>query len=146
VGGSYAQEVDISLRPLARSDIPAWADLMASVGMRGEPWTFQMRTPLEAIPPARPLPAGYRLRGYDASMSDALRQAHNAAFLDHPKFTPWSEVTGPGEDRRRRGGQDREGDPARNGPFPPHDHHVWPAVRQRVAQLSPKSLLARGAA
>jgi mycothiol synthase len=25
-------------------------------------------------------------------MTDALRQAHNAAFLDHPNFTPWSEV------------------------------------------------------
>ena len=25
-------------------------------------------------------------------MGDALRQAHNAAFLDHPDFTPWSEV------------------------------------------------------
>ena len=30
------------------------------------------------------------------------------------------------EDRRRRPAQDREGDPARNGPFPAHDHHwVW---------------------
>jgi mycothiol synthase len=70
----------------------AQADLLDSVGMRGERWTFLMRTALNAIPPARPLPAGYRLRGYDTSMSDALRQAHNAAFLDHPDFTPWSEV------------------------------------------------------
>jgi mycothiol synthase len=70
----------------------AQADLLASVGMRGERWTFMMRTPLDAIPPARPLPAGYRLRGYDGSMTDALREAHNAAFLDHPNFTPWSEV------------------------------------------------------
>jgi mycothiol synthase len=73
------------------SDV-AQAELLASVGMRGERWTFLMRTPLDALPPARPLPAGYRLRGYDESMADALRQAHNAAFLDHPNFTPWSEV------------------------------------------------------
>jgi mycothiol synthase len=70
----------------------AQADLLASVGMRGERWTFMMRTPLDAIPPARRLPTGYRLRGYDGSMTDALREAHNAAFLDHPNFTPWSEV------------------------------------------------------
>ena len=73
------------------SDV-AQADLLASVGMQGERWTFLMRTRLDAIPPARPLPAGYRLRGYDGAMTDALRQAHNAAFLDHPNFTPWSEV------------------------------------------------------
>ena len=69
----------------------AQADLLASVGMRGERWTFSMRAPLDAIPPARWLPSGYRMRGYDRSMADALRQAHNAAFLDHPDFTPFSE-------------------------------------------------------
>jgi mycothiol synthase len=67
------------------------ADLLASAGMRGERWTFLMRTALDALQPARPLAAGYRLRSYDGSMGDALRLAHNAAFLDHPDFTPWSE-------------------------------------------------------
>ncbi|HEX4700347.1 MAG TPA: GNAT family N-acetyltransferase [Actinomycetes bacterium] len=71
------------------SDV-AQAELLASVGMRGERWTFLMRTSMDALKPARPPPAGYRLRGYDASMADALRLAHNAAFLDHPDFTPWS--------------------------------------------------------
>jgi mycothiol synthase len=70
----------------------AQADLLASVGMRGERWTFLMRTALDATPPARPLPAGYRLRAYDGSMTDAFRRAHNEAFLDHPNFTPWSEA------------------------------------------------------
>lgn len=70
----------------------AQADLLASAGMRGERWTFLMRAPLDAIAPAQRLPAGYRLRGYDGSMADALREAHNAAFLDHPDFTPFSEV------------------------------------------------------
>jgi mycothiol synthase len=67
------------------------ADLLASVGMRGERWTFTMNTPLDAIPQPQPLPAGHRLRGYDESMADALRMAHNAAFVDHPNFTPWTE-------------------------------------------------------
>ena len=31
MGGPYALKVDISLRPLARSDIPAWADLLAAI-------------------------------------------------------------------------------------------------------------------
>jgi len=70
----------------------AQADLLASVGMRAERWNFRMRMPLDAVPPARALPEGYRLCGYDSSMTDALRRAHNAAFLDHPNFTPWSEV------------------------------------------------------
>lgn len=73
------------------SDV-AQADLLSTVGMRPERWTFTMRTPLDAIAPARPLPAGYRLRGYDGSMTDALRRAHNAAFLDHPSSTPWSQA------------------------------------------------------
>ena len=68
----------------------AQAELLASVGLRAERWTFTMRTRLAALPPARPLPPGYRLRDYDESMSEALRVAHNTAFLDHPNFTPWS--------------------------------------------------------
>jgi mycothiol synthase len=70
----------------------AQAELLSSAGLRGERWNFLMRTPLDAIPPPRPLPHGYRLRDYDRSMADALRRAHNAAFLDHPNFTPWSEA------------------------------------------------------
>jgi mycothiol synthase len=68
------------------------ADLLSSVGMRGERWTFLMRTSLGELPPMLPLPAGYRLRSYDGSMADALRLAHNDAFLDHPDFTPWTEA------------------------------------------------------
>lgn len=85
---------DLPARVLAAglsSDV-AQADLLASVGMHGERWTFTMRTSLDAIPPANPLPHGYWLRGYDEPMADALRRAHNAAFVDHPNFTPWTEI------------------------------------------------------
>jgi mycothiol synthase len=68
------------------------ADVLAAAGMRGERWTFVMRTPLDPAPTARSLPSGYRLRRYDGSMAEALRNAHNSAFLDHPDFTPWSET------------------------------------------------------
>jgi mycothiol synthase len=70
----------------------AQANLLGSFGMRAERWTFVMRAALDAVPPAPSLPSGLRLRGYDRSMAEALRQAHNAAFLDHPDFTPWSET------------------------------------------------------
>ena len=69
----------------------AQADLLGSVGLRPERWTFVMRAALDdRLPPARPLPAGYRLSGYDASIAEAFRETHNAAFLDHPGAAPWS--------------------------------------------------------
>jgi mycothiol synthase len=71
----------------------AQGDLLGSAGMRGERWTFVMRTPLADLPPTQPVPEGYGLRAYDQSMADALRQTHNRAFRDHPNFTPWSEIT-----------------------------------------------------
>jgi mycothiol synthase len=68
-------------------------DLLGSAGMRDERWTFVMRTPLDDLAPTHPVPDGYGLRTYDQSMADAVRETHNLAFLDHPNFTPWSEIT-----------------------------------------------------
>ena len=70
----------------------AQADLLARVGMRPERWTFVMRAALDPLRPAPPVPPGYRVRPYDASMAAAMRAAHNAAFVDHPGFTPLSEA------------------------------------------------------
>jgi mycothiol synthase len=69
----------------------AQASLLATVGLRPERWTFVMRMSLDALPPAPPLPAGYRVRPYDGSMADAVRVAHNAAFVDLPGATSLSE-------------------------------------------------------
>ena len=71
----------------------AQCDLLGSAGMRGERWSFVMRTPLDDPPSSQVMPDGYGLRTYDRSMTDALRQTHNRAFRDHPNFTPWSEIT-----------------------------------------------------
>jgi mycothiol synthase len=71
----------------------AQRDLLGSAGMRGERWSFVMRTPLDDLPPTQPVPDGYGLRTYDESMDDALRETHNRAFRDNPNFTPRSEIT-----------------------------------------------------
>ena len=70
----------------------AQADLLSSAGMSGERWNFVMRTSLDDLPDRLPLPRGYEFLRYDASMAGAMLDAHNAAFLDHPNFTPWSET------------------------------------------------------
>ncbi len=70
----------------------AQADLLAAVGLRGERWNFVMRTALDDLPPAPPLAAGYAFRQYDDTMARPLLDAHNAAFTDHPNFTPWTET------------------------------------------------------
>jgi len=73
------------------SDV-AQAGLLASVGLQPERWTFVMRASVDALPPAQPLPDGYRVRPYDGSMADALRETHNAAFVDLPGATTVSEA------------------------------------------------------
>jgi mycothiol synthase len=68
-------------------------DLLTSHGMRGERWNFVMRTDLDDIPPAQPLPDGYEFRPYDESMGLAVLEEHNLAFGGHhPNFTPWTET------------------------------------------------------
>jgi mycothiol synthase len=68
-------------------------DLLTSLGMQPDRQSFAMRCVLSDLPPRPEPPAGYRLRAYDDSVADAVRRAHNAAFLaGHPDFTPWSEA------------------------------------------------------
>lgn len=69
------------------------AELLARFGLVPERWSFGMRlqlADLDGRPPA--LPSGLVLRRYDASLDEPMRLAHNAAFVDHPNFTPWSAV------------------------------------------------------
>jgi mycothiol synthase len=79
----------LSLR--GRSDNSAQQDLMARIGLVPERWSFVMRADLsDPAPESPPLPDGLVLRRYDESLAAAMHTAHNAAFLDHPNFTPWS--------------------------------------------------------
>jgi mycothiol synthase len=67
--------------------------LLTSHGMRGERWNFVMRTRVDDLPPAQPLPDGYEFRRYDDAMGLAVLEAHNLAFGGHhPNFTPWTET------------------------------------------------------
>jgi ribosomal protein S18 acetylase RimI-like enzyme len=51
-----------------------------------------MRATLGAVDAPPQPPAGLEVRGYDDTFAAAMHAAHNEAFLDHPNFTPWTEV------------------------------------------------------
>lgn len=70
----------------------AQGQLLADVGLAPHRWSFTMRADLGrelAAPP--PVPDDLELTRYDASLDAAMHAAHNAAFVDHPDWTPWSE-------------------------------------------------------
>lgn len=67
------------------------ADLMVAVGLQPERWNFSMRALLDDVTPPPTVPEGFELKRYDAAMAGDLHAAHNAEFLDHPHFTPWSD-------------------------------------------------------
>ena len=66
--------------------------LLAAAGLLPERWNFQMRTFLAEVAEPPPVPDGLVLHRYDDSWAAAMHAAHNEAFLDHPNFTPWTEV------------------------------------------------------
>jgi mycothiol synthase len=69
------------------------AALMTEVGMHPSRWNFTMRVDLSRpLEPPPPVPGDLVLRTYDPSLSGPMLVAHNAAFVDHPNFTPWSEA------------------------------------------------------
>jgi mycothiol synthase len=70
----------------------AQARLLADAGFTAERYSFVMRTSLGTVTEPPGLPDGYRLLPYDESWSQAMHAAHNEAFLDHPNFTPWTDV------------------------------------------------------
>ena len=74
------------------SDNAAQAQLMADIGLLPERWGFTMRAHLSDLPATSAMvPEGLELRRYDDSYAAAMHAAHNAAFVDHPNFTPWSD-------------------------------------------------------
>jgi mycothiol synthase len=82
----------LTLRGLSENS--AQESLMAEIGLLPERWSFVMRADLaDRVPESpSPLPEGLVLRRYDDSFAAAMHSAHNAAFVDHPNFTPWSDA------------------------------------------------------
>jgi mycothiol synthase len=66
--------------------------LMADFGLVPERYNFVMRTTLGEVPEPPAMPPGIELRRYEPSYSAAMLAAHNEAFVDHPNFTPWTDV------------------------------------------------------
>ena len=84
-------EALLTLRGL--SDNQEQALLMRDIGLEVDRWSFVMRADLSRDLDAPPLlPEGLELRRYDDEVDQAMHEAHNAAFVDHPNFTPWTEV------------------------------------------------------
>ena len=83
-------ELQLTLRGM--SDNSAQESLVAGVGLLPERWSFVMRADLSDVPEPPSVPDGLDLRTYDESWSAAMHEAHNAAFVDHPHFTPWSDT------------------------------------------------------
>lgn len=75
-----------------RADHVEAQQLLRSFGFEPERWAFDMHADLSAIDP-EPVAAiaGLEIHPYEpAAHDDALLEAHNEAFLDHPGFSPWS--------------------------------------------------------
>lgn len=86
-----AAEALLTLRGLSGNE--AQAGLMRDIGLQPDRWSFVMRADLSRdLESPTFLPDGLELRGYDDKVDAAMREAHNEAFLDHPNFTPWTEV------------------------------------------------------
>ncbi len=81
----------LALRGL--SDNTAQADVLAEAGFVPGRWSFVMRADLADLPENdSTVPDGLELRRYDDTYAAAMHAAHNAAFVDHPNFTTWSET------------------------------------------------------
>ncbi|GAA4693309.1 GNAT family N-acetyltransferase [Nocardioides nanhaiensis] len=71
----------------------AQEELLAEHGLVPDRWSFAMRVRLPvgaAAPPS--LPEDLALHTWTPELDPALHAAHNEVFLDHPGFTPWTEV------------------------------------------------------
>jgi mycothiol synthase len=71
-------------------DDAAQAELLQSLGMVPDGWSFNMRVALDGVAPAPDFPDGYAVRAVDADDGDRVRLAHNRAFDGNPGFSPWS--------------------------------------------------------
>ena len=92
----FVREHSVELRPLVvadtREDNRGLTVLLEREGLSARRWSFVMMVDLLAphTLERRVLPEGYTLSTWEGVDHDEVRAAHNAAFLDHPGFTPWS--------------------------------------------------------
>ena len=91
LGAQRRPDLPVRVSCMARSGDTAREGVLTGLGMRPGRSTLLMRASLADLPPAAPLPEGYRVRGYDGALEEPLRVAHNSAFGGHhPGFTPWA--------------------------------------------------------
>jgi ribosomal protein S18 acetylase RimI-like enzyme len=92
----FVHEHGADLRPVitadAAEDNRGLTLLLEREGMHVHRWSFVMQADLLApvTMEGRLLPEGYELSTWDDADHHEVRAAHNAAFADHPGYTPWS--------------------------------------------------------
>ncbi len=90
----YADERSLAPRITAEalSHDAGLAVILQREGLRAHRYTFVMEADLEAATagPVPDLPPGLELATWSGADHEELRAAHNAAFVGHPGFTPWS--------------------------------------------------------
>jgi mycothiol synthase len=85
-------ELPAKLMLTAPSGKKSQESLLVDFGFVAERWNFVMRARLDQVAPPGPAPTGLEVRRYETSYAGAMHAAHNDAFLDHPNFTPWTDV------------------------------------------------------
>jgi mycothiol synthase len=92
---AYVRERGADLSPVITAHAPSentdLADILGRHGLEPHRWSFLMQCELSGLPAADAgLPDGYVVETWEGADQDELRRAHNAAFVDHPGFVPWS--------------------------------------------------------
>jgi mycothiol synthase len=94
IGGDLlgaARSIAPELFVWAHGDLPASRRLAASAGLERVRDLWQMRRPLDALPPVPPTPEGVTLRTFRPGEDDAAWLALNAsAFASHPEQGGWT--------------------------------------------------------
>jgi mycothiol synthase len=92
---AYVRERGDDLRAVVTATAPSdntdLAAILETQGLLPARWSFMMLADLpETDEPAVSLPDGYVLETWEGLDQDEIRLAHNAAFVGHPGWTPWS--------------------------------------------------------
>lgn len=86
-------DVEMRFQVTGQLDRTDQVAVLEGAGLVAVNWSAMMRVHLDQVAPSTdPVrwPAAHRLVTYSRDLSTATREAHNAAFMDHWGFVPWT--------------------------------------------------------